>query len=79
MSWVEIILVAQDALTEGENELNVSGLDVLRVELLNCSCLFLQVEEYREALEGIMIKQKDGIRLLPELYSVPPDKVKFTS
>uniref|UniRef100_A0A8C1FZB5 Phosphorylase b kinase regulatory subunit n=1 Tax=Cyprinus carpio TaxID=7962 RepID=A0A8C1FZB5_CYPCA len=34
-----------------------------------------QVQEYREALEGIMIKQKDGIRLLPELYSVPPDKV----
>ncbi|XP_056605430.1 phosphorylase b kinase regulatory subunit alpha, skeletal muscle isoform isoform X3 [Triplophysa dalaica] len=34
-----------------------------------------QVQEYREALEGIMIKQKDGIQLLPELYSVPPDKV----
>ncbi|XP_037615647.1 phosphorylase b kinase regulatory subunit alpha, skeletal muscle isoform isoform X12 [Sebastes umbrosus] len=35
-----------------------------------------QVQEYQEALEGIMIKQKDGIRLLPELYSVPPDKVE---
>ncbi|KAJ8007847.1 hypothetical protein DPEC_G00098440 [Dallia pectoralis] len=34
-----------------------------------------QVEEYREALDGILIKQKDGIRLLPELYSVPPDRV----
>lgn len=34
-----------------------------------------QVQEYREALEGILIKQKDGIRLLPELYSVPADKV----
>ncbi|XP_046899325.1 phosphorylase b kinase regulatory subunit alpha, skeletal muscle isoform-like [Hypomesus transpacificus] len=34
-----------------------------------------QVQEYREALEAIMIKQKDGIRLVPELYSVPPDKV----
>ncbi|XP_076828487.1 phosphorylase b kinase regulatory subunit alpha, skeletal muscle isoform isoform X2 [Brachyhypopomus gauderio] len=34
-----------------------------------------QVQEYREALEGILIKQKDGIRLLPELYSVPPDRV----
>ncbi|KAM6969983.1 LOW QUALITY PROTEIN: phosphorylase b kinase regulatory subunit alpha, skeletal muscle isoform-like [Aplochiton taeniatus] len=33
-----------------------------------------QVQEYREALEAIMIKQ-DGIRLVPELYSVPPDKV----
>ncbi|XP_053485135.1 phosphorylase b kinase regulatory subunit alpha, skeletal muscle isoform isoform X3 [Ictalurus furcatus] len=34
-----------------------------------------QVQEYREALEGILIKEKDGIRLLPELYSVPPDRV----
>jgi len=40
------------------------------------SFLSSQVQEYREALEGIMIKQKDGIRLLPELYSVPPDKVR---
>ncbi|XP_065702491.1 phosphorylase b kinase regulatory subunit alpha, skeletal muscle isoform isoform X4 [Patagioenas fasciata] len=34
-----------------------------------------QVEEYREALEGILIKGKNGMRLMPELYSVPPDKV----
>ncbi|KPP62748.1 phosphorylase b kinase regulatory subunit alpha, skeletal muscle-like [Scleropages formosus] len=34
-----------------------------------------QVQEYRDALEGILIKAKDGIRLLPELYSVPPDRV----
>ncbi|XP_076145255.1 phosphorylase b kinase regulatory subunit alpha, skeletal muscle isoform [Alosa pseudoharengus] len=34
-----------------------------------------QVQEYREALDGILIKQKDGIRLVPELYSVPADKV----
>uniref|UniRef100_A0AAY4C268 Phosphorylase b kinase regulatory subunit n=1 Tax=Denticeps clupeoides TaxID=299321 RepID=A0AAY4C268_9TELE len=34
-----------------------------------------QVQEYREALDGILIKQKDGIRLVPELYSVPSDKV----
>uniref|UniRef100_A0A6Q2ZAA8 Phosphorylase b kinase regulatory subunit n=1 Tax=Esox lucius TaxID=8010 RepID=A0A6Q2ZAA8_ESOLU len=34
-----------------------------------------QVEEYREALDGILIKQKNGIHLLPELYSVPPDRV----
>ncbi|KAM6949439.1 phosphorylase b kinase regulatory subunit alpha, skeletal muscle isoform [Aplochiton taeniatus] len=34
-----------------------------------------QVQEYREALEGILIKEKDGIRLVPELYSVPADKV----
>uniref|UniRef100_A0A8C9NTI9 Phosphorylase b kinase regulatory subunit n=1 Tax=Serinus canaria TaxID=9135 RepID=A0A8C9NTI9_SERCA len=34
-----------------------------------------QVQEYREALEGVLIKGKNGVRLLPELYSVPPDKV----
>uniref|UniRef100_A0A8C7I7J3 Phosphorylase b kinase regulatory subunit n=1 Tax=Oncorhynchus kisutch TaxID=8019 RepID=A0A8C7I7J3_ONCKI len=34
-----------------------------------------QVQEYKDALEGILIKQKDGICLLPELYSVPPDRV----
>uniref|UniRef100_A0A4W5KGU8 Phosphorylase b kinase regulatory subunit n=1 Tax=Hucho hucho TaxID=62062 RepID=A0A4W5KGU8_9TELE len=36
-----------------------------------------QVQEYRDALEGILIKQKDGICLLPELYSVPPDRVRL--
>lgn len=34
------------------------------------------MQEYQEALEGILIKQKDGVRLLPELYSVPADKVE---
>nr|XP_055035878.1 phosphorylase b kinase regulatory subunit alpha, skeletal muscle isoform isoform X1 [Misgurnus anguillicaudatus]XP_055035879.1 phosphorylase b kinase regulatory subunit alpha, skeletal muscle isoform isoform X1 [Misgurnus anguillicaudatus] len=34
-----------------------------------------QVEEYREALDGILIKGKNGLRLVPELYRVPPDKV----
>ncbi|XP_078403305.1 phosphorylase b kinase regulatory subunit alpha, skeletal muscle isoform isoform X2 [Cetorhinus maximus] len=33
-----------------------------------------QVEEYREALDGILVKQEGGIRLLPELYGVPADK-----
>ena len=33
------------------------------------------MQEYQEALEGILIKQKDGMRLVPELYSVPADKV----
>ncbi|XP_074457792.1 phosphorylase b kinase regulatory subunit alpha, skeletal muscle isoform isoform X5 [Larus michahellis] len=33
-----------------------------------------QVQEYREALEGVLIKGKNGVRLVPELYSVPPDK-----
>ncbi|CAM4669856.1 hypothetical protein PO909_008269 [Leuciscus waleckii] len=34
-----------------------------------------QVQEYREALDGILIRGKNGLRLVPELYSVPPDKV----
>lgn len=34
-----------------------------------------QVQEYREALETVLIKGKNGIPLLPELYSVPPDRV----
>uniref|UniRef100_A0A8B9QBA3 Phosphorylase b kinase regulatory subunit n=1 Tax=Apteryx owenii TaxID=8824 RepID=A0A8B9QBA3_APTOW len=34
-----------------------------------------QVQEYREALEGVLVKGKNGVRLLPELYSVPLDKV----
>ena len=28
-----------------------------------------------EALEEIMIKREDGVRLMPELYAVPGDKV----
>ncbi|XP_075904310.1 phosphorylase b kinase regulatory subunit alpha, liver isoform isoform X3 [Nelusetta ayraudi] len=36
----------------------------------------VQVQEYREALEGILIRGKNGIKLLPELYSVPSDKVE---
>uniref|UniRef100_A0A8D0HLL3 Phosphorylase b kinase regulatory subunit n=1 Tax=Sphenodon punctatus TaxID=8508 RepID=A0A8D0HLL3_SPHPU len=35
----------------------------------------IQVQEYREALEGIIIRKKNGILLMPELYAVPPDKV----
>ncbi|XP_029000119.1 phosphorylase b kinase regulatory subunit alpha, liver isoform isoform X2 [Betta splendens] len=35
----------------------------------------VQVQEYREALEGILIRMKNGIKLVPELYSVPPEKV----
>uniref|UniRef100_H3C3D1 Phosphorylase b kinase regulatory subunit n=1 Tax=Tetraodon nigroviridis TaxID=99883 RepID=H3C3D1_TETNG len=35
-----------------------------------------QVQEYREALEGILIRGKNGIKLLPELYTVPHDKVE---
>uniref|UniRef100_A0A669BHP0 Phosphorylase b kinase regulatory subunit n=1 Tax=Oreochromis niloticus TaxID=8128 RepID=A0A669BHP0_ORENI len=43
-------------------------------------CIFagdqVQVQEYREALEGVLIRGKNGIKLVPELYSVPPDKVE---
>ncbi|XP_040853633.1 phosphorylase b kinase regulatory subunit alpha, liver isoform isoform X3 [Ochotona curzoniae] len=35
----------------------------------------VQVQEYQEALEGILIRGKDGIRLVPELYAIPPSKV----
>ncbi|XP_058514465.1 phosphorylase b kinase regulatory subunit alpha, liver isoform isoform X2 [Ochotona princeps] len=34
----------------------------------------VQVQEYQEALEGILIRGKDGIRLVPELYAIPPNK-----
>ncbi|XP_061454930.1 phosphorylase b kinase regulatory subunit alpha, skeletal muscle isoform isoform X2 [Rhineura floridana] len=34
-----------------------------------------QVQEYREALEGVLIKGRNGVRLVPELYSVPMEKV----
>ncbi|XP_045328566.1 phosphorylase b kinase regulatory subunit alpha, liver isoform isoform X3 [Leopardus geoffroyi] len=35
----------------------------------------VQVQEYREALEGILIRGKNGIHLVPELYAIPPNKV----
>ncbi|XP_044297343.1 phosphorylase b kinase regulatory subunit alpha, liver isoform isoform X5 [Varanus komodoensis] len=35
----------------------------------------IQVQEYREALEAVLIRKKNGILLMPELYAVPPDKV----
>uniref|UniRef100_A0A452TYV4 Phosphorylase b kinase regulatory subunit n=1 Tax=Ursus maritimus TaxID=29073 RepID=A0A452TYV4_URSMA len=35
----------------------------------------IQVQEYREALEGILIRGKNGIHLVPELYAIPPNKV----
>ncbi|XP_070616202.1 phosphorylase b kinase regulatory subunit alpha, skeletal muscle isoform isoform X2 [Erythrolamprus reginae] len=35
-----------------------------------------QVQEYREALEGVLIKGKNGLRLVPELYRVPLEKVE---
>lgn len=38
---------------------------------------FSQVEEYTEALEEIMLKREDGIRIMPELYAVPGDKASI--
>ncbi|KAI5181081.1 Phosphorylase B Kinase Regulatory Subunit Alpha, Skeletal Muscle Isoform [Manis pentadactyla] len=37
--------------------------------------MFAKVQEYREALEAVLIKGKNGVPLLPELYSVPSDKI----
>ncbi|XP_072236971.1 phosphorylase b kinase regulatory subunit alpha, liver isoform isoform X5 [Leuresthes tenuis] len=36
----------------------------------------VQVQEYREALEGVLIRGKNGIKLMPELYTVPLDKME---
>ncbi|XP_012675197.1 phosphorylase b kinase regulatory subunit alpha, liver isoform isoform X2 [Clupea harengus] len=36
----------------------------------------VQVQEYREALDEVLIRGKNGIRLMPELYAVPADKVE---
>nr|XP_055039925.1 phosphorylase b kinase regulatory subunit alpha, liver isoform isoform X1 [Misgurnus anguillicaudatus] len=35
-----------------------------------------QVQEYREALDGVLIRGNHGIRLVPELYAVPADKIE---
>lgn len=39
-------------------------------------CSLNQVQEYREAIESVLIKGEHGVRLVPELYSVPEDRVK---
>ncbi|KAM9327209.1 phosphorylase b kinase regulatory subunit alpha, skeletal muscle isoform [Gastrophryne carolinensis] len=35
-----------------------------------------QVQEYRDALESILIKGKNGVHLVPELYSVPKEQIE---
>lgn len=40
--------------------------------------MILQVQEYRGALDAILIKGKDGLRLVSELYSASKDKVLIT-
>nr|XP_046190262.1 phosphorylase b kinase regulatory subunit alpha, liver isoform-like [Oncorhynchus gorbuscha] len=36
----------------------------------------VQVQEYRDALGEVLIRGKPGIRLMPELYAVPPEKME---
>ncbi|XP_029603476.1 phosphorylase b kinase regulatory subunit alpha, liver isoform isoform X1 [Salmo trutta] len=36
----------------------------------------VQVQEYRDALEEVLIRGKPGICLMPELYAVPPEKME---
>uniref|UniRef100_A0A3B3BY81 Phosphorylase b kinase regulatory subunit n=1 Tax=Oryzias melastigma TaxID=30732 RepID=A0A3B3BY81_ORYME len=36
----------------------------------------VQVQEYREALEGVLLRGKNGIKIVPELYAVPLDKIE---
>uniref|UniRef100_A0A8C4MYY0 Phosphorylase b kinase regulatory subunit n=1 Tax=Equus asinus asinus TaxID=83772 RepID=A0A8C4MYY0_EQUAS len=38
-----------------------------------------QVQEYREALEAVLIKGKNGVPLLPELYTVPVTVLLYIS
>ncbi|EEC02934.1 phosphorylase B kinase alpha, kpb1, putative, partial [Ixodes scapularis] len=36
----------------------------------------LEVEEYSDALEQLLLRTEDGLKLVPEMYAVPPDKVE---
>lgn len=35
------------------------------------------MHEYRTLLENVLIKSNDGVKLVPELYTVPADKVEM--
>lgn len=48
---------------------------VIVVTIFDRFSVLLQVEEYRQRLDEIMLKSEDGIPLLPELYAVPPELV----
>jgi len=39
--------------------------------------ILLQVEEFSEALEEVLITRQDGMKYMPELYAVPTDKVNL--
>ena len=49
------------------------GLNIIMTYAL-CHHRF-QVENYADLLDEIMLKRDDGIRIMPELYVVPKDKV----
>uniref|UniRef100_A0A131YNN7 Phosphorylase b kinase regulatory subunit n=1 Tax=Rhipicephalus appendiculatus TaxID=34631 RepID=A0A131YNN7_RHIAP len=36
----------------------------------------LEVEEYSDALEQVLLRTEDGLKLVPEMYAVPADKVE---
>lgn len=37
----------------------------------------MQVEEYSNALEEVLVKKEDGMKYMPELYAVAADKVNI--
>ena len=84
--WTYLIL---DGIFNGDHvqviKLSHGGNLTLNVLSQCCSCNIeqitvcsAQVQEYREALEGILIRGKNGIKLVPELYAVPPEKVSHS-
>ena len=36
---------------------------------------WMQVEEYSDLLSTVLLKREDGLRIMPELYTVVPEKV----
>ena len=48
--------------------------DFLKTRLTSCIILG-QVEEYKQKLDEVIIKMEDGTPMLPEMYTVPRDKV----
>lgn len=40
---------------------------------------YSQVEEYSQALDEILIKTDDGLKLMPEMYAVPHNNVRMIS
>lgn len=38
---------------------------------------FLQAQRYSDLLEGVLWRSEDGIKMIPQLYIVPGDKVGY--